>query len=104
VDEERWHMLKRERGEGREKEGKGGCELQTVAGEEEMGRWEGKVDEGGGEEEEVKVDEGGGDKEETKVDEGRGEEVKVDEGGGKEKEVKVDKGGGGQRGATCWGV
>lgn len=43
LEEERRHMLKRERGEeGSEKEEKGGYELAKVAGNKEMGRWERK--------------------------------------------------------------
>lgn len=40
VEEAKSDMLKREREEGRGNEEKEGCQLEKVAREEEMGRWE----------------------------------------------------------------
>lgn len=44
MEEERRHILKRERGEEREKEETGEYKQEEMAGEEEMERWERKTE------------------------------------------------------------
>lgn len=44
MEEERRHILKRERGEEGEKEEKGDYKQEEMAGEEEMERWERKTE------------------------------------------------------------